>query len=201
MHVPADKYHKLDAKAIEVIFIRYKPRSKGYQLWDKYTCSVQLSRDVTFDKSSFLSLSGNEPCPVSTPLVILVIAVSNMTAMLPQQDPSPAVSDSSEEEVGEMLDSKDHPDQQPITPLLYESELLVIPQQCRSTPASLPPCTSAMCIANHPVSLDLQLLGGFNECIQRAQLLCKMDHAPQQSVQVQVPNLRYFNLDNVATGH
>ena len=99
-----------------------------------------------------------------------------------------------------MLDSKDHPDQQPITPPPHESELPVTPQQCRSTPVSPPPHTSAIRIANHPVSLDLLLLGGFNEHIQRAQLLHEMDHVPWQSVQVPVPNLRYFNLDNMAIG-
>src|SRR5260370_2820457 len=51
MHVPTDKQHKLDAKAIEVTLVRYKPGSKGYQLWDKHTHSVKLSRDVTFNES------------------------------------------------------------------------------------------------------------------------------------------------------
>ena len=53
MHVPADKRCKLDAKATEVMFVRYESGSKGYQLWDKNTRSVHLSRDVTFDESSF----------------------------------------------------------------------------------------------------------------------------------------------------
>jgi hypothetical protein len=51
MHVPADKRRKLDAKAIEVTLVGYKPGSKGYQLWDKHTRSVKLLRDVTFDES------------------------------------------------------------------------------------------------------------------------------------------------------
>ncbi len=55
MHVPADKRRKLDAKATEVMLVGYEPGSKGYQLWDKYTCSVKLSRDVTFDESCFPS--------------------------------------------------------------------------------------------------------------------------------------------------
>ena len=84
MHVPADKHRKLDAKAIEVMFIGYKPRSKGYRLWDKCTHSVQLSRDVTFDKSSLPSSSGNEPHPESTLPLILAITVPNTTAMPPQ---------------------------------------------------------------------------------------------------------------------
>ena len=57
MYVPADKWHKLDAKAVEVMFVGYEPGSKGYQLWDKNTHSVHLSVDVTFDENSFLSRS------------------------------------------------------------------------------------------------------------------------------------------------
>jgi len=53
MHVPADKQRKLDAKATLVTFVGYEPDSKGYQLWDKNTRSVHLSRDVTFNESSF----------------------------------------------------------------------------------------------------------------------------------------------------
>ena len=53
MHVPADKRRKLDAKAVEVTFIGYESGSKGYRLWNKRTHSVHLSRDVTFDESSF----------------------------------------------------------------------------------------------------------------------------------------------------
>jgi len=74
MHVPADKHCKLDAKAIEVTFIEYEPGSKGYRLWDKRTRSVHLSRDVTFDKSSFPSLQGAEPhpTPMSPPHTIII---------------------------------------------------------------------------------------------------------------------------------
>ena len=32
MHVPADKWRKLDAKAVEVTFVGYELGSKGYQL-------------------------------------------------------------------------------------------------------------------------------------------------------------------------
>ena len=59
-YVPADKHCKLDAKAIEVTFIGYEPGSKGYRLWDTYTHSIHLSQDVTFDKSSFPYLSGED---------------------------------------------------------------------------------------------------------------------------------------------
>ena len=53
MHVPADKHWKLDAKVLPVVLVGYKPNSKGYRLWDKNTHSVHLSKDVTFDESSF----------------------------------------------------------------------------------------------------------------------------------------------------
>ena len=70
MHVPADKWCKLDAKAIEVTFVGYEPGFKGYWLWDKNTCSVHLSRDVTFNKSSFPSRSTEtSSAPTSQPII------------------------------------------------------------------------------------------------------------------------------------
>jgi hypothetical protein len=39
------KWCKLDVKATEVMFVRYEPGSKGYQLWDKNTCSVYHCQD------------------------------------------------------------------------------------------------------------------------------------------------------------
>jgi hypothetical protein len=84
MHVPADKRRKLDAKAVEVMFVGYELGSKGYRLWDKNTRSIHLSRDVTFDKSSF-PVRGNETSPAPTSLTILpfypVSAVPNPPAM------------------------------------------------------------------------------------------------------------------------
>ena len=64
MHVPDDKWHTLDAKAIETTLVRYEPGSKGYWLWDKHTHSLRLSWDVTFDESIFPSHQGAEPRPV-----------------------------------------------------------------------------------------------------------------------------------------
>ena len=111
MHVPADKRRKLDAKAIEVTFIGYESGSKGYRLWDKRTRSVHLSRDVTFDESSFPFSSGKEPCPAPTPPAVPVIAVPNPIAKPLERDPSPAPSNSSEEEVDDMLDNEEYPNQ------------------------------------------------------------------------------------------
>ena len=84
MHVPADKWRKLDAKAIEVTFVRYESGSKGYRLWDKNTHSVHLSRDVTFDESSFPARS-TETSSAPTSQTVLpfypVYAVPNLPAM------------------------------------------------------------------------------------------------------------------------
>jgi hypothetical protein len=63
MDVPTEKQCKLDMKAIEVTFIGYEPGSKGYQLWDKYTHFVKLSRDVTFDESCFPFQQGAKTYP------------------------------------------------------------------------------------------------------------------------------------------
>jgi hypothetical protein len=97
MHVPDDKRHALDVKAIEMMLVGYEPGSKGYRLWDKHTHSLRLSRDVTFDKSMFPSRQGAEPRPallspapnfVQAPLLISPApAVPNPRA-LPQVVPT-----------------------------------------------------------------------------------------------------------------
>ena len=84
MHVPADKRRKLDAKATEVTFVGYELRSKGYWLWDKNTCSIHLSRDVTFDESSFLARSNetsSTPMSQTVSPFYPVYAVPNSPAM------------------------------------------------------------------------------------------------------------------------
>ena len=84
MHVPADKRCKLDAKATEVTFVGYELGSKGYRLWDKNTRSIHLSRDVTFNESSFPARS-NETSSTPMSQTILpfypVYAVPNLPAM------------------------------------------------------------------------------------------------------------------------
>ena len=104
---------KLDAKAIEVTLIGFEPESKGYRLWDRQTRSVHLSRDVTFDESSFPSLQGAETHPtpstsqVAPHVITPVTAVPHPPALPPQRAPSPAHSHSSEEEdVEDLLDPK-----------------------------------------------------------------------------------------------
>ena len=108
MHVPADKQRKLDAKAIKVTLVGYKPRSKGYQLWDKYTHSVKLSRDVTFNESCFPSQQGFETplpnSPIPTPF-FPAAAMPNTAAGPPTiRAPSPVPSTDSEEDVKTILD-------------------------------------------------------------------------------------------------
>ena len=63
MHIPHDKHHKLNTKAVEVTLVGYEPGSKGYRLWDKHTHSLRLSWDVTFDESMFPFKQGDEPRP------------------------------------------------------------------------------------------------------------------------------------------
>src|SRR5216684_5755877 len=142
MHVPSDKQRKLDAKAIEVTLVGYEPGSKGYQLWDKHTCSVKLSRDVTFDKSCFPSQQGAETYPQPTsPIPIPFFPAA--TAPNPAAEPlslqalSLAPSMSSEKDVINMLD----PDSRPNTPPIQGPAPPTTPKQHCSLPNSLP---------NHP---------------------------------------------------
>ncbi|POM73090.1 Integrase catalytic core protein [Phytophthora palmivora] len=50
---PREKRHKWDSKAREGIFVGYEERSKAYQVYDIEAGKVVISRDVTFDESSF----------------------------------------------------------------------------------------------------------------------------------------------------
>ena len=44
---------KLDAKALPMTFVGYKPGSKAYCLWNPQTHKVIVSSDVTFDEQTF----------------------------------------------------------------------------------------------------------------------------------------------------
>ena len=91
MHVPTDKHQKLDVKALLVILVRYEPNSKVYRLWDKNTCSIHFSRDMTFDKSSFPTKTTETklthigaPAPSPPPLPFYpAIAAPHMPAVPP----------------------------------------------------------------------------------------------------------------------
>jgi hypothetical protein len=106
MHVPADKWCKLDAKATEVMFVRYELGSKGYWLWDKNTHSVHLSRDVTFDESSFLARSnetGSAHMSQTVSPFYPVYAVPNPPAMPQLRATSSALTERSEDDIEDML--------------------------------------------------------------------------------------------------
>jgi len=139
MHVPADKWHKLDAKATLVTFVRYEPGSKGYQLWDKNTCSVHLSRDVTFDESSFPARD-KETSPTFTSQTIIpfypVYAEPNTPTVPQMQAPSPFLTEGSEDDVEDILTPKV---EQPNTPPIQLLTLPSTPKKEQKPPTSPPP--------------------------------------------------------------
>jgi len=109
MHVPADKQCKLDAKAILVTFVGYELGSKGYQLWDKNTRSVHLSRDVTFNESSFPARDKEmSPAPTSQTIIPFypVYTEPNMPAMPQMRALSPSLTKGSEDDVEDILTPK-----------------------------------------------------------------------------------------------
>jgi hypothetical protein len=105
MHIPADKHRKLDVKAIEVTLVGFEPGSKGYQLWDKQTHSMKLSRDVTFDESSFPSQKDVETSPAPTQMLLVVTAPNPAVQPLLHitRAPSPTPSVSSEASVENLI--------------------------------------------------------------------------------------------------
>lgn len=60
-YVQGNKQCKLEPNAQPLVFVGYKPSSKGYQLWDKCSCKIVASTDVIFDKTVFLYA----PIPIS----------------------------------------------------------------------------------------------------------------------------------------
>jgi transposase InsO family protein len=199
MHVPADKRKKLDPKAIEVTLVGYEPGSKGYRLWDKHTRSVKLSRDVTFDESCFPSQQGAETHPSpNTPIPIpffSAAAAPNTAAKPPNlRAPSPAPSTDSEEDVKHLLDPQDRP----FTPPIQGPALPITPEQNHSLPNSPPPRQSATRISHEIPEPEPEMPGGFEDRLQRSQLLTEMDNAPRRSGRARVPNPRYFTADNAA---
>src|SRR6266404_1438524 len=209
MHVPADKHHKLDAKAIEVMFIGYEPGSKGYRLWDKCTRSVHLSRDVTFDESSFPSLQGAEPypTPMSPPHTIIIpfYLVDVDPHTVPQQPPrapSPVESTHSEEDVKDLL-LEDPLPPRPATPPANPPPQPSTLQHHRPSLLSPLPRPSATRFNNVPPSPDVDpdVPGGFNERLQHAQILWEMDNAPRRLGCNCVPNPQHYNADFEVQGN
>ena len=163
MHVPADKRRKLDAKATEVTFVRFEPGSKGYRLWDKNTRSVHLSRDVTFDESSFPARS-NETSSTPTSQTILpfypVYAVPNPPAMPQPQVTSPALTERSKDDIEDMLLPKV---ERPQSPPIQGPTLPTTPKKELKPPTSSPPCQSAVHTQQLPLTPELRMPGGMQQ--------------------------------------
>ena len=173
-------------KALPVILVGYEPNSKGYKLWDKNTCSVHLSRDVTFDKSSFPTRTTETklthigaPAPSPLPLPFYpAIAVPYMPAVPPL--PCAVSSTSSSEDEDQVDDLLEPKVEQPVTPPIQATPLSTTPLVKHPPPSTLPPHPSASqtwkCKMLPPV--DLVIPGGFNAPVPTL----------RQSAQIPVPN-------------
>ena len=53
VHILKKRRHKLDPKSQEMIFVGYKPGSKGYQFWDTAHQCFKISHDVKFKETLF----------------------------------------------------------------------------------------------------------------------------------------------------
>ena len=53
VHILKKRRHKLEPKSQEMIFVGYKPGSKGYQFWDAAHHRIEISRDVKFNETLF----------------------------------------------------------------------------------------------------------------------------------------------------
>uniref|UniRef100_A0A251T6N3 Putative zinc finger, CCHC-type n=1 Tax=Helianthus annuus TaxID=4232 RepID=A0A251T6N3_HELAN len=51
VHIPKQKWNKLDDKTEKMIFVGYSENSKGYKLFNPLTNKITISRDVIFDES------------------------------------------------------------------------------------------------------------------------------------------------------
>lgn len=60
VHTPKEKRNKLNAKAIECIFVGYSEQSKAYVCWDPKTRSCIVSRDVVFGNEAVFSMGGRK---------------------------------------------------------------------------------------------------------------------------------------------
>ena len=52
VHVPKEKWKKLEAKAEKCILVGYSDEQKGYKYYNPRTKQVRMSRDVVFDESA-----------------------------------------------------------------------------------------------------------------------------------------------------
>jgi hypothetical protein len=175
MHVPADKRRKLDVKAIEVTLVGFEPGSKGYQLWDKQTHSIKLSRDVTFDESSFPSQKDvkTHPAPTQT-LPVVTAPNSAVQPLLPvTRAPSPTPSTDSEGSV-ENLIYQPRPHTPPATSVVVPfppPNSPCTPKKECEVPHSPPSRPSATRVHNRPLSPEHDMPGSFQDCLQQSDML------------------------------
>ena len=150
MHVPADKHQKLDTKVLLIILVGYEPNSKGYRLWDKNTHSVHLSRDVTFDESSFSTktaetkltyIGAPAPSPVPLPFYPAIAAPHMPAVPPPPHAASPTSSSEDEDQVDDLLEPKE---EWPVTPPIQATPLPTPPLAKCPPPSTLLLCLSAL---------------------------------------------------------
>ena len=167
------------------MLVGFEPDAKGYKLWDSQTRSICLSRDVTFDESSFPSLRGTDHPPAHTSAVhtphphMSVTAAPHPPAPPPLRAPSPVSSHSSKEDVKLLLDPTI--EERPHTPPPHTPSPPVTPQRPCNTPTSPPSHQRATRVSHTPPPpLSPQapeMPGGFEDHAQHQSLLHEMDSA------------------------
>ncbi len=61
IHVPKDKWKKLDSTSIKGIFVGYSLSSKAYRIYIKEGRHIEVSRDVIFDENQAYKRSKDIP--------------------------------------------------------------------------------------------------------------------------------------------
>ena len=68
VHILKKRRHKLEPKSEEMIFVSYKPGSKGYQFWDAAHWRFKISHDVKFEETVFPAKETKLAQPALVPL-------------------------------------------------------------------------------------------------------------------------------------
>lgn len=89
VHVPEGKRQKLDPRSTIMTFVGYEPGSKGYRLWNPTTQTIVLSRDVTFDESSFPAKASSPLSALPTPSIVRADPVLVGLPLSVEQAPAP----------------------------------------------------------------------------------------------------------------
>ena len=102
-HIADARRTKLEAKAVQCVFVGYSLESKAYRLYDPVRQQIMISRDVTFLENQ--QYDGDE--------VVEIIGGGGAASTLPSNDPPAVVpemkSDVDEEEVKSDVDEKGQP--------------------------------------------------------------------------------------------